>query len=100
MMDAAAWLEPYLADAPEQLRQRMLQALEPAESVPHALADAALTCLRDALDHPDDALDLLAADALLTHALHAAAEQGDDALLRFTEALDAVSFQQLLDDRS
>ena len=100
MTNAVAWLEPHLAAAPEQLRTRMLEAIESAESVPDALAEAALGCLRDALDNPDDALDLLAADALLTHALHAAALQGDDALLAFAESLDAARFQQLIEERA
>ncbi|HEX6066605.1 MAG TPA: hypothetical protein VFZ04_20365 [Longimicrobiales bacterium] len=99
MTNAVAWLEPHLVGAPEQLRRRMLAAIEPAESVPHALAEAALGCLRDALENPDEALDLLAADALLTHALHAAAEQGDDALQRLVESLDAASFQRLIEER-
>jgi hypothetical protein len=93
---ARAWLEPHLADAPPQLRERMLSALQPSESVAQSLADGAMTCLRAAINRPEDALDLLAADALLTHACAAAAEQGDAALERFTALLDATRFQQLL----
>ena len=100
MSSAAAWLEPHIAQAPAQLRARMLAALVPADDVPQALADAALSCLQDALGKPDDALDLLAADALLTHAFAAAAEQGDDALLRFAESLNADRFQKLLEPQS
>lgn len=96
MTTAAAWLEPHLANAPESLRKRMLDALAPAEDVPQALADAALNCLRAALAKPDDALDLLAADALLTHAFAAAAEHGDEAVARFAESLDASRFQTLI----
>ena len=97
MNDAASWLEPHLADAPPQLRARMLAALAPSESVAQSLADAAFSCLRAAVGSTTSALDLLAADALLTHACAAAAEQGDAALERFTALLDANRFQQLLD---
>jgi hypothetical protein len=100
MIDAVAWLERQIAGAPEQLRERMLAAVMPADNVAQALADAAFLCLRRALENPDDALDLLAADALLTHACAAAAEQGDDALMRFTESLGAPQFQQLIEQRA
>jgi hypothetical protein len=98
--DAASWLEPHLRDAPPQLRERMLAALRPAESVAQSLADGALLCLRAATQPPAAPLDLLAADALLTHACAAAAEQGDAALERFTALLDANRFQQLLEQTS
>ena len=100
MTDAVAWLERQIAGAPEPLRARMLAAVMPADNVPQALADAAFNCLRRALENPDDALDLLAADALLTHACAAAAEQGDAALMRFTESLGAPQFQQLIEQRA
>jgi hypothetical protein len=98
--DAASWLEPHLTAAPPQLRERMLGALAPSESVAQSLADAALRCLTAALARPNEALDLLAADALLTHACAAAAEQGDAALERFTALLGAERFQHLLDTRT
>ena len=100
MTSAVAWLEPHIAGAPEPLRERMIAAVSSGDNVAQALAEAALSCLRHALDHPDDALDLLAADALLTHACAAAAEDGDDALLRFTRQLDAEYFQQLIEQRA
>ena len=100
MNSAAAWLGPHIAEAPAQLRERMLAALVPADNVPQALADTALSCLRAALGKPEEALDLLAADALLTHALAAAAEQGDEALLRFADSLDADRFQTLVEPQS
>ena len=99
MNDAARWLEPHLAEAPPQLREHMLAALRPGESVAQSLADAGLACLRKAVQQPGDAIDLLAADALLTHACAAAAEQGDVALERLTSLLDATRFQQLLEPR-
>jgi hypothetical protein len=102
MTDAASWLERLTADAPAHLRRRMLDALAESAQGPAAdqLADAALSCLQAALqepDGPDAALHLLSADALLTHACAAAAEQGDGELARFTAALDANRFQQLLE---
>ena len=100
MNDAASWLEPHLADAPPQLREHMLAAIVPAESVAQSLADAAFRCLAAALGRPNEALDLLAADALLTHACAAAAEQGDAALERFTTLFGAERFQHLLDTRT
>lgn len=103
MMSAAtSWLSQRLVDAPEQLRARMLAALDSAlDSLPlhERLALAACDCLMRALrDHAsrDSALELLAADALLTHACEAAAEVGSDTLTTFTAAWSAPHFEQLL----
>jgi hypothetical protein len=60
------------------------------------LADAALLCLRASLaigDHREAALDLLAADALLTHAAEAATESGT--LETFAQHYDAVGLTRL-----
>jgi hypothetical protein len=100
MSDAAEWLAPQLADAPAQLRARMLAALPATDAVPDALVEAAMTCLRAVVadcDGPEAALELLSADALLTHACAAAAEHGEEALLQFTAQLDATRFQRILD---
>ncbi|HEX6558781.1 MAG TPA: hypothetical protein VF021_04945 [Longimicrobiales bacterium] len=103
MSAAAAWLDDRVADAPAALRSRMLSALREtpaAGALPDLLAGAALLCLRRALRDPAgraSALDLLAADALLTHACEAAAENGADALLAFTRTWDPTRFQELLD---
>ncbi len=100
MSSAAAWLEAQITDAPPQLRARMLAEVRDAAAIPDALAAAARACLARVLRDPDGseaALDLLAADALLTHACAAAAEQGEAELAAFTSALDAAHFQQLLD---
>lgn len=104
MMQASAWLQSHTAEAPEPLRARMQEFLPPASHDPvhDQLAAAALLCLRSVLrapNGPDAALDLLTADALLTHACAAAAEQGEAALARFTESLDAARFQQLLEEQ-
>ena len=102
MTEAEAWLEPRTAGAPESLRGRMLAALRnvpQAAGVADSLAAAALACLQDALRDPADrahALDLLAADALFTHACEAAAADGSAALEQFARAWDATRFTQLL----
>jgi hypothetical protein len=99
MNRAAAWLESRTAQAPPALRERMLAAVGEAATTPTALAEAARQCLQRVLRDPHGpqaALDLLAADALLTHACAAAAEQGDAALASFTANLDASHFQPLL----
>ena len=103
-MTAWQWLAAHVADAPDQLRERMRSAVEQASgsSVQVQLANAATACLRAALQHPSSksaALDLLSADALLTHACAAAAEAGPDELARFTAMVDAQHFQDMLDDR-
>jgi hypothetical protein len=76
---AAAWTAERLAGSPPALREAILAALpaDPALPVSEALAEGALAlyasvaggCLQRA-----DALPLLAADALATHALEAQAE--------------------------
>jgi hypothetical protein len=103
-MSAWQWLAPQVEDAPVQLRERMRSAVEQAsgDSVQVQLANAATVCLRAALQHPSSksaALDLLSADALLTHACAAAAEAGADQLSQFTATLDAQHFQDILDGR-
>ncbi|MEX0907263.1 MAG: hypothetical protein WD054_02950, partial [Gemmatimonadota bacterium] len=69
------------------LQVRMEEAVRELDTaagatLPHVLGEAALACLRAVVPHCDDraaALDLLAADALLTYACEVAA--GDAALL-------------------
>jgi hypothetical protein len=75
---AERWVRERLADAPPQLVDAMAGAL-PAEapSVPDALAEGALRLLDSVLRGSggrEDAFPLLAADALLTHAFQAQAE--------------------------
>jgi len=73
---AARWLRERLPDAPPALRDTMRDALgeDAGAPVPDALADAALR-LYARLEHGTgaraEALPLLAADALLTHAIEA-----------------------------
>lgn len=89
---------PELAtEIPAALRERMRGALEearaggaPGGSGPgELLTRAALDCLQLVLassGERESALDLLAADALLTEAVAAAAEVGPAALVEFAEA--------------
>ncbi|HEX2090979.1 MAG TPA: hypothetical protein VHG28_01205 [Longimicrobiaceae bacterium] len=78
MTPAERWLRERLADAPPHLLDTMAGVL-PAEAptVPDALAEGALRLLESVAHGSggrEDALPLLAADALLTHALQAQAE--------------------------
>jgi hypothetical protein len=77
---AAEWVRGRLGDAPPALLDAMLAALpdDPALSVADALAQGAITLYRELLAagagaRREDALPLLAADALFTHALEAQA---------------------------
>ncbi len=102
MSAALDWLERNTADAPPQLRARMREAVHAvaAPTVHDALVAAGTLCLERSIaqpDSPDCALDLLSADALLTHACAAAAEAGNGALEQLTARLRAPYFQQLLD---
>lgn len=102
MSEAAAWLSPRITDAPEALRERMLAAVAEAGSageIHDRLGHAAALCLERAMAEQarrESAMDLLAADALLTHACEAAAEGGSDVLAAFAAAWDATRFEQLL----
>jgi hypothetical protein len=99
---ARGWLDARAPGVPPRLLARMRGAVaeaEPAPDVPAQLGEAALSCLRSALAHGADraaALDLLAADALLTYACEAAAEQEPGALARFTADYGASRLATLL----
>lgn len=73
------WLESRTPAPPPNLTQRLVEivgveALEaPASS--NVLLDRGIATLRSALSDRDGALDLLAADALITYSMEAAAEQ-------------------------
>jgi hypothetical protein len=88
-VSAAHWVERHLAGSPPALREVMLAALPgEAAGVPEALAEGALTLYRAVLGGAggrEDALPLLAADALFTHALEAAAERDPAGLAEFAE---------------
>jgi hypothetical protein len=74
------WLDQHTAAAPAALRTRVREhalAVRADESLPRALALAGREALERVVTHPGDrsvALDLLAADALITLALLAQAQ--------------------------
>lgn len=78
MSDAARWLRERADGAPDSLLREMTAALPaPAASVPEALAEGAMALYAAVVRGSggrEDALPLLAADALFTHAFQAQAE--------------------------
>ena len=103
MTAAWDWLEPRIALAPDPLKHRMQHALQDVDgsaSIHRQLAEGAASCLKAALQRPAHraaALDLLSADALLTHACAAAEQAGSEELARFTDELDTQFFEHLLE---
>lgn len=96
-----AWLRGRAGDAPQALMDEMLGALPDgaSDSVADALAEGALTIYRRLLHTAggrEDALPLLAADALLTHALQAQAETDPDGLDAFDRRWGAAGALALL----
>lgn len=88
MSAAAEWLRARLADAPPALLERMIAALPEGGEVPDALAAAAMSLYEQVLRGTggrEDALPLLAADALLTHSLEARAEVDADGVDEFAD---------------
>lgn len=93
MTPAEAWIRERLGDAPPALLAEMIGAL-PADaslSVPEAMGRGALSLLA-ALGgaRREEALPLLAADALLTHAFHAQAEADPDGIAALAERFGAA----------
>jgi hypothetical protein len=93
----ADWLEQHTARAPAELRARVVEyalAVPSPEPLPAALAGAARQALARVVAHPGNravALDLLAADALITLALLAQAQLDPGELSAFaTSILQAV----------
>jgi hypothetical protein len=91
-MPMADWLDQHTSQAPTVLRARIKEyALQaPGDSLPHVLAAAGRSALDQALSHSGDrsaALDLLAADALITLALLAQAETRPDHLEEFATSV-------------
>jgi hypothetical protein len=82
------WLDRHTSQAPAALRARVTQYAHDGSgrSLPHDLAAAGHLALERVLAHPGDrsaALDLLAADALITLALLAQAETAPERLEEF-----------------
>ncbi len=93
MTDLESWLSPRLAQVPESLRARILEAIvgdgwhetdaASGATIPDALRSFAEMLLEEARAGPpthDTAITLLAADALITYACEAAAELGPEML--------------------
>jgi hypothetical protein len=91
---AAEWVRGRLGDVPSALLETMLAALpaDAALSVPDALAAGALALYAKLprTGGRDDALPLLAADALFTHALEAQAEADPDGVAGFAARMGAA----------
>ncbi len=88
----AGWLERETAGAPETLRRQVLSHAggESADPAPDALAGSGRRALGEVLARSGDrsvALDLLAADALVTLALLAQAQQSPERLGDFAAAV-------------
>jgi hypothetical protein len=87
------WVERHTTEAPAALRARVLEHVAAADgqpTVPVALARAAQQALDQVLTHPGDrsvALDLLAADALVTLALLAQAQSAPERLSEFAGSI-------------
>jgi GAF domain-containing protein len=99
--DAERWLRRNAADAPPALLDAMLGALsaDAGEAVPDALAAGALRLYHALLRTSggrEDALPLLAADALLTHSLQAQAEIDPDGVDAFSRRWGAAGALSLL----
>ncbi|MFN8647202.1 MAG: hypothetical protein U0104_10580 [Gemmatimonadales bacterium] len=95
-LGAEQWLAARTAGGPERLCARVLERaaeVSEGEGAPERLALAAERVLAIVEEHPGDraiALDLLAADALITLALLAQAEQAPERLGAFAEGLLAA----------
>jgi hypothetical protein len=94
MTPAARWLRGRLSDSPADLLEAMVGALPQDEGpVSEALAFGAMALYGRVLTGTggrEDALPLLAADALLTHAIEAQAESDPAGLAAFVERWGAA----------
>jgi hypothetical protein len=91
-MPVKDWLDQRTSQAPPALRMRVSEFALAAsgDSLSALLASAGQAALARVLSHPGDrsaALDLLAADALITLALRAQAEQAPERLEEFASAV-------------
>jgi hypothetical protein len=104
--ELAAWLDERVPAAPPALRERMDASLAGVTArldggIAAALGTAALASLSAAIERCDEraaAIDLLAADALLTYAMEAAAEQGGEAVEAVAQAFGGTRLASLIVD--
>ena len=100
MTESGTWVADRVRGAPVELRQQVLRDAEAnpeADPLPEALASAGWSALGRVLARPSAravALDLLTADALITLALLAQAEQRPEDLGQFAERLVAIHSAQ------
>lgn len=94
MTPAERWVRERLADAPPRLLEAMVGALPAkAPTVADALAAGAVRLLESVLHGTggrEDAFPLLAADALLTHAFQAQAEEDPAGIAALSERWGAA----------
>ena len=94
MSEAERWLRDRVDGAPDELVREMTAALPPAApSIPVALAEGAMALYGATVRGSggrDDALPLLAAGALFTHAFQAQAELDPAGLARLAERYGAA----------
>lgn len=94
LTSSGGWLERHTSQAPPALRDRVRSyAGAVTGDIPDALATASRTALGRVLSHPGNrpvALDLLAADGLITLALLAQAESSPSHLRDFAASLLAA----------
>jgi len=91
-MVSGDWLDRHTSQAPTALRSRVTEYALTASGLTRAsaLAAAGRSALARVLSHPGDrsaALDLLAADALITLALQAQAEDAPERLEEFATSV-------------
>jgi hypothetical protein len=100
--DVLVRLQAREPSVPPELHARMEAALAEAgesETVAIRFGESARVCLRAALaagEHRSGALDLLAADALLTLGAEAAAEEGSESLEAFAARFGVAAMHDLL----
>jgi len=88
MSPAERWIRERLPKAPTRLVIPMIAALPEGEGIAESLAAAAMSLYREVAAGSggrEDALPLLAADALFTHAFQAQAEQNPTELDFFAD---------------
>ena len=90
--DVRSWLAGRQPTAPEQIGAHVMNAVPVAQAAfPEVLARAGVSLLRRVAAAPDGgrelALDLLAADALVTYAFEAQAEADVDGLMTLADRL-------------
>ena len=101
------WLLERRPPPPFELKRRVVRAVEfidcDGPTVADVLAAAGLDSLQRSIREGEQrsaANDLLAADALITYACEAAAEQGTDALSALLDHLELARFDALAPDRA